>query len=168
MSKLYRNIIWTFLLVSCGQQPVETDGDTVKQNNQHTTFTTDTAKLSKLIDIRTFKPTHVKFRYIFIDNSGRNERVGIPGPSDSYLEAVLYFDTTTFRSLKTNYFNADYESPGYERKSFSFEWLDTIVRKELLLSDTSYHGHPDYFLGLGVKGKLWLLDNKILLLKTTD
>jgi hypothetical protein len=168
MKRLYRTLVLTLLLFSCGQQAKETDSDTVKEGNKTTTLSTDTVKLSKLIDISTFKPTHAKFKYTFIDNSGQNERLSVPGPSDSYLQAVLYFDTTTFRQLKTKYFNADYSSPNYDRNEFNFEWLDTDIKNELLQTDTSYHGHPDYFLGLGVKGKLWFLNNKVLLTKTTD
>jgi hypothetical protein len=168
MTKLFQTLILTLLFFSCGQQTKETDSDTIKEGNKSTTLSTDTAKLSKLIDITTFKPTQAKFKYTFIDNSGQNERLSVPGPSDSYLEAVLYFDTATFRQLKTKYFNVDYPSPEYDRNRFNFEWLDTDVRNELLQTDTTYHGHPDYFLGLGVKGKLWFLSNKVLLTKTTD
>jgi len=74
----------------------------------------------------------------------------------------------TFNKIRTKYFNADFPSPNYDIQHFNFEWLDTDTRKELLRGDTSYHGHPDYFLGLGIQGKLWLLDNKILLTKSTN
>ena len=164
-------LVWTFtflLFLSCGQDNKKADSDTVKDGNESTTLSTDTSKLSKLIDITTYRPRHAKFKYLFIDNSGQDKRLSVPGPSDSYLQAVLYFDTATFNQLKTKYFSADYLSPDYDRQEFNFEWLDQDVRKELLESDTSYHGHPDYFLGLGVKGKLWLLDNKLLLKKSTD
>ena len=140
----------------------------MKEGNKSTTLSTDTVKLSKLIDIATFKPTHTKFKYTFIDNSAQNERLSVPGPSDSYLQAVLYFDTTTFKQLKTKYFNVDYPSPNYNMNEFNFEWLDTDIRNELLQTDTNYHGHPDYFLGLGINGKLWFLSNKVLLTKTTN
>jgi hypothetical protein len=168
MTKLFLTFILTLSLLSCGQHNEKTDSDTVKDGNKSTTLSTDTAKLSRLVDIATFKPTHAKFKYIFIDNSGQNERLTVPGPSDSYLQAILYFDTVTFNQLKTKYFSADYSSPNYDRQDFNFDWLDPDIRKELLQQDTSYHGHPDYFLGLGVKGKLWLLDNKLLLKISTD
>lgn len=156
------------LLFSCRGPVKETEKDTVKEGNKLTTMSTDTSKLSKIIDLATYKPTHVKFRYIFIDNSGKNERLSVPGPSDNYLQAVLYFDTATYRQLRTKFFYIDYSSPNYARQDFNFEWLDTTIRNELLQSDTSYHGHPDFFLGSGVKGKLWFLDNRVLLTKTTD
>ena len=156
------------LLFSCGQHTKETDKDTVKEGNKSTTLSTDSARLSKIIDLTTYKPTHVKFKYIFIDNSGQNERLSIPGPSDSYLQAVLYFDTVTYRQLKTKYNHADFISPDYDRQDFNFEWLDTNARTELLQGDTNYHGHPDFFLGSGVNGKLWLMGNKVLLTKTPN
>ena len=87
-----------------------------------------TSKLSKIIDLVTYKPTQVKFKYVFIDNSGQNERLSVPGPSDSYLQAVLYFDTATYRQFKTKYFYADYVSPNYDRQNFNFDWLDTTTR----------------------------------------
>ena len=91
--------------------------------------------------------------------------MSVPGPSDSYLHAVLYFDSVTFNQLKAMYFNADYVSPDYNKQEFNFDWLDQEVKEELLNSDADYHGHPDYFLGSGVNGKLWLLKNKLLLKK---
>jgi hypothetical protein len=168
MAKLMLTFIGTLLLFACGQQTEKNNNETTKEGNKSTTISTDTAKLSKLIDITSIKPTHAKFKYIFIDNSGQNERLTIPGPSDSYLQAVLYFDTSTFNQIRTKYFKADYPSPNYNRQDFNFEWLDPNTREELLKSDTFYHGHPDYFLGLGVKGKMWFLNNKILLTKSTD
>jgi hypothetical protein len=168
MTKLILILTGTLLLFACKKRTNKNDSETIKEGNKSITISTDTSKLSKLIDIISYKPTHAKFKYIFIDNSGQNERLTVPGPSDSYLQAILYFDTITFTQIRTNYFNADYSSPNYNKQDFKFEWLDTNTIEELLKSDTSYHGHPDYFLGLGVKGKIWFLNNKILLTKSTD
>jgi len=168
MTKNVLTLLLPLLLFSCRQNTKETNKDTVKDGNKSTTLSSDTSKLSKIVDLTIFKPTHVKFKYVFIGNSGQNERLSVPGPSDSYLQALLYFDTATYRQLKTKYFYADYVSPNYNKQDFNFEWLDTNTRKELLQSDTSYHGHSDFFLGLGVKGKLWFLKDKVLLTKTTN
>ncbi len=143
------------------------DNETVKEGNKSITFSTDTAKLSKLIDLTVYKPTRVKFKFVFIDNSGQNERLSIPGPSDSYLEAAIYYDSISFKRLRAKYFNVDYPSPNFDRQEFNFEWLDKITREELSKTDTSYHGHPDFLFDLGVKGKLWFLHDKILLTKST-
>lgn len=34
-------------------------------------------------------------------------------------------------------------------------------------SDTSFHGHHDILPGTGVKGKIWFLNKKVLLKKST-
>lgn len=86
----------------------------------------------------------------------------------SCLQAVLYFDTATFAQLKAKYFSGDHPSPGYDKQEFNFDWFDPDVRKELVQGDTSSHGHPDYFLGLGVNGKLWLLNDKLLVVASAD
>ncbi|UAY53046.1 hypothetical protein [Ferruginibacter albus] len=168
MKAIFQLLICTILFFSCVQQAKKTDSDTIKEGNKTTTLSTDTGKLSKLIDITTFKPASVKFKYTVIDNSGQNERLTVPGPSDAYLQAVLYFDTATYKQLQAKYFSIDYLSPNFDKQEFNFELLDQDVRKELLHSDTNYHGHPDYFFGSGTKGKLWFLKNKVLLTNGTD
>ena len=154
-----------FLFLSCQQETKKHDPGTTTEGNKSTTISTDTSQLSKIVNIQRFRPTGVKFKYVLIDNSGKGERVTVPGPSDSYLEAVLYFDSTTFNELRTSYFSVDYPSPGYRKEQFNFDWLDTALKNELMQSDTAYHGHPDIFIG---KGKLWFLHNKVLLHQSTD
>lgn len=163
MKKQLGMLFTVLILLSCGQQDDAKEGDTVTKGNISTTLSTDTSKLSRLINIRDYKPTSAKFKYVFADNSGKNERLTVPGPSDSYLQAVLYFDEKTFQKLKKKYFAIDNTSPTYSQTEFSFDWLDVDLKEELLRSDTSYHGHRDNFLGLGQSGKLWFLNNKVLL-----
>jgi hypothetical protein len=168
MTRIFCIVVTTILWLSCGQKKSKKDNETTKTGNIYTTISTDTSKLSKIIDINIFKPTKAKFKYIFIDNSGQNERLPVPGPSDNYLEAVLYFDTVTFKTLKTKYFSENYHSPNLDKRNFNFEWLDKDIKIELMKSDANYQGHPDFFLGLGQLGKLWLLENKLLLTKSTN
>lgn len=136
-----------------------------KQNNKNdnvsTTISSDITKLSKILNFKVFAPYAVKFQYILIDNSTNNKRLSVPGPSDSYLNAVLYFDSLTFKNLKSKYYNVDYVSQGLNKENFNFDFLEENIKKELQNSDTSYHGHPDIFFSKG--GKLWLLNNKVLL-----
>jgi hypothetical protein len=153
-------------LASCVQPSAKKDGDTVVKGSQSVTISTDTAKLASLINIAIFKPANVKFKYLFFDNSGQNQRISVPGPSDSYLEAILYFDSATFTQLKGRYFMADYPLQQSGRQDFNFEWLDNDVKNELLNCDTNYHGHPDLFFG--GSNKLWLLNNKLLLRRSTN
>jgi hypothetical protein len=166
MIKLFWIFLGTMLLFSCGPRKDKTDPDTIKEGNKSITFSTDTAELSKLINITTFKPIRARFKYTFIDNSGEDQRLSAPGPSDYYLQAVLYFDSTTFSNLKMKYDSADYPSPNLNTQNFNFGWLDEDVRNELLKSNSTYHGHPDFFLNQSAR--LWLLDNKVLLTKSTN
>ena len=167
MIKLFLTPICTFLLFSCGQQPREVDKETVKEGNKSTKISKDTAKLSKLINISIYRPTLAQFKYVLIDNSGQNERLSVPGPSSSHLEAVLHFDTITFNKIKTKYLSVDNISSNFDKQEFNFEWLDSKTRVELLKTDISSHGHPDRFFDLGVNGKLWILNNEILITKST-
>ncbi|WP_313997520.1 hypothetical protein [Xanthocytophaga flava] len=167
MAKCMVAIFIGFMLLIAGCQQETKDTDASKTNVQ-TTLDTTKAKLAKLINLSVFKPTHVKYHYTFIDNSGQNERLSVPGPSDSYLQAVLYFDTVTFDSLQKRYHTIEYTSPGYTFQEFDFDWLDATAKEELHKSDTSYHGHRDYFFGLGPTGKLWFLNNKVLLMKSSN
>lgn len=168
MKKISYLFIIGALVCSCDQNNDRQESETIKKDNSSTTISTDIEKLAKLIDIKTYKPTKVKFKYTLIDNSVQNERITVPGPSDIDLQAILYFDSTTFKKLKTTFFNTDYQAPNYIKQSFDFDWLDKDIKVELFASDTIYHGHPDYFFGLGQSGKLWLLDSKLLLIKSTN
>jgi len=166
MRKLFLAITVTILFFSCVQGTGKTGTEVIKEGNKLTMVSTDTAKLSKLIDIATHKPMHVKFKYVFFDNSGKDKRVTIPGPSDYYLQAVLQFDSSTFKNLEDKYYNVDYLPPYYDRQTFKFDWLDNDTRQELLKTDTSYHGTPGFFFGKSTK--LWVLKNKILLVDGTN
>ena len=168
MTKSILAITATLLLLSCGQKPEKTHSNISAKDNISKTISTDTILLGRLINLENIKPTHAKFKYAFVDNSAKNKRLSVPGPSDSHLEAILYFDSTTFEKIKMTYKLADYTASNFDKQSFNFEWLDKNIKIELLNSDSSYHGHPDYFFGLGQSGKLWLLDGKLLLTKSTN
>jgi hypothetical protein len=157
-------VMVAILLFSC-QPETKQDGDTITKGNVATTLSTDSAKLAKLIDLTRWRPTQVRFKYTLIDNSGKHDRMSIPGPSDSHLEAVLYFDSITFNKLRKMYFLVDYKDPDYDKQQFNFTWLDPAIKTELLAGDASYHGHPDVFFGLGPTGKIWFLTNKCLVVK---
>lgn len=125
----------------------------------------DIDQLGKLIYLKKFRPTRVTFRYIFIDSTGQNDPDYLPGLSeDNSLQAVLYFDSVTFRKLQEQAMLMDYKMTHYKQETFRFEFLDEKVQDELRNSRDDYHGHPDLFFRTN-KGKLWLLDRKILLSK---
>jgi len=169
-------------ILSCGQKQDEkqtiSSADTTKvartlkdttyvNGNVTTTISTDIDKLAKLLDFKTYKPTKVKFKYVFIDNSGQNKRMSVPGPSDYSLQALMYFDSLTFEKFYDFDRHADYSSPNYTKEEFKFDWLDKEILTELEDSNPYYHGHPDFFFGT-TNGKSWYLDKKILIQKWTN
>jgi len=138
-------------------------------NEEPTSFSSaDTAKLSQIIDIRTFKPTRVNFKYTYISNAANSQRFSVPGPSYSRLEALLDFDADTFDKIVTGYRSAAYTAPSMDKKDFAFDWLDAAVRSELDKTDSTYKGSPDFLFGSDKNGGLWLLDKKILLVKYSN
>jgi hypothetical protein len=136
--------------------------DTQTVGNISTTLSSDTAKLGKLINLRLYKPTAAKFKYTFIDNSGQNERLSTPGPSDSYLEAILYFDAATFAQLLKDAEQRDSTISSLSKEEFNFDWLDQSIKDELTKSEAVYEKHSEVFAG---SSEVWFLDNKLLLRK---
>lgn len=134
-----------------------------KSKNITTEISTDINRLQKLIDLSNFKPEKVKFKYTFIDNSkGR-----VPGPSDSFLEAILYFDEETMNNIREIDKNTDFPNPNYRKEIFKFDWLDKEILDELEQSDSLKSSHPDFIFGTG-NGKCWYLENKILFVKSRN
>ena len=180
-SKISTVLVLTILtiLFSCGQRQekkqvtssinsIQPEKDTTFViGNRTTTISTDIEKLSKLLDFKTYKPTRAKYKYVFIDNSGQNKRLSVPGPSDYLLQAVLYFDSLTFEKFYDFDRHADYSSPNYNKEDFKFDWLDKQTLNELNNSNKNYHGHPDFFFGK-TNGKSWYLDKKILIQKWSN
>jgi hypothetical protein len=134
----------------------------VKVGNKTTTISTDVEELGRILNFKEYKPTKVKFKYTYIDNSGSDELLSVPGPSDYYLEAILYFDSLTFSRILAFDKHADFAAPNYNVQTFQFDWLDTNVLQELTHSTKSNTGHPDFFFRKG-NTKCWYLDRKILL-----
>lgn len=152
-----------FVCCQNNKKQTELPPDTTKQGNIYTTHSRDTAKLSKLIDLRVYKPTAVEFHYTYIDNSAENDRLSIPGPSDSYLQAILYFDSLTYSKLLKVCNNPAPGSATIGRSAkndFAFDWLSADVKEELLKSDSSYH---HYTCAPFNTATLWFLDKKVLL-----
>lgn len=136
---------------------------TVVKSNTNTEVSTDINSLQKLINLSKFRPEKVKFKYIFINNSeGR-----IPGPSDSFLEAVICFDEQTMKKIWDLDKNADFAHPDYQKQDFEFDWLDEKIINELKQSDSLKAAHPDFIFDT-YNGKCWYLKNKILFIKTVN
>src|SRR3569623_428551 len=97
----------------------------------------DTAKLAQIIDIRTFKPTKVNFKYTYISNNSNSQRFSVPGPSFSRLEAVLDFDADTFDKIVNGYKSVAYTSPNINKKDIALDWLSEEVKNEQDNTDTN-------------------------------
>jgi hypothetical protein len=134
----------------------------VKEGNKTTTISTNVEELGRILDFKAYKPVKVKFKYVYYDNSGGNDRLTVPGPSDHVLQAVLYFDSLTFSKILAFDKHADFPAPNYHMHTFQFDWLDTNVLQELTHSTKNNTGHPDFFFRKG-KMKCWYLDRKIIL-----
>jgi len=168
MSEMKRKIICLsiiLILFSCNKKDNENvDEIAIAKNNNYTTeISTDVNQLQKLINVSEFKPEKVRFKHILIDNSkGR-----ISGPSDSYLEAILYFDAETMEKIWDIDKRTDFPNPNYQKQNFHFDWLDNGTLSELEKSDSLRNAHPDLIFGTD-NGKCWYLKNKILFTKETN
>jgi hypothetical protein len=141
----------------------------LKTDNITEITSTDIEKLSEILDFGTHKPIKVEFKYVFIDNSGQNDRLSVPGPSDYYLEAILYFNDQTFRAMNAFELNLEWKQQHHNKQEFNFDWLPKHIIEELGNHNIeNYKGHPDFFFGTGVNGKAWYLENKILLQEYTN
>jgi hypothetical protein len=162
------------ILQSCNPKTDKVSEEIVKNDSTETsknvakTILTDIDKLGKLLDFSTYKPTAVEFKYTSMDNSGHNDRISVPGPSDYFLEALLYFDSTTMEKFFEFDRYAEYDAPNFKKEEFNFDWLSDEVQKELMNSNPKYHGHPDFFFGTQANGKSWYLGNKILIKKHSN
>lgn len=123
---------------------------------------TEINKLEKLINLEKFRPEKVTYSHVYIETingNGSEEE-----PKDDYLQAVLYFDSATFKKMLELTKSADYSQPYYPKSQFSFPWLSRELSSELENSDSAYHGHPDLFFDTE-DGRLWFLDQKVLFYK---
>ncbi|MBB4804844.1 hypothetical protein HNP38_000116 [Chryseobacterium defluvii] len=163
-------IFFSIILACCSGKKTDENVNTknnskaeIKQKSNVTTeISTDINQLEKLINLSEVRPEKVKFKYTFIDNSkGR-----VPGPSDSFLEAVLYFDDATMEKIKSFDKNADFPNTGFQKKDFKFNWLDKEILTELENSGPEKTARPDFVFGTE-NGMCWYLKNKILFIKRT-
>lgn len=154
-------IVIVLFLFSCKKE--NKNMGTVVKSNTNTEVSTDINSLQKLINLSKFRPEKVKFKYVFIDNSGER----ISGPSDSFLEAVIYFDEQTMKKIWDLDKNADFAHPDYQKQDFEFDWLDEKIINELKQSDGMKAAHPDFIFDTE-NGKCWYLKNKILFIKTVN
>lgn len=139
------------------------------ESNSKTSVITskDTAKLGKLIKLNKFRPIKVIFRYSSTNNSAQNDFLSVPGPSDSSLDAILYFDSLTFKTIKEKYTQSVSNDQRYTKEQFNFYWMNKAVKQELLQDSSTKFGRPDLLFSSGPNARIWLLKNKVLLTRST-
>lgn len=138
------------------------------ETNKITLPDTSVENLSRIIDLSRYNPDSVKYIYTFHDNSGNNNRASVPGPSDSYLEAVLYFKKTDFEKLQKQYSSSQASSLTYKKESFIFDWLNKPIKDEIANADSTVTGYTDTLFGNMIDGKILLINNKALLINLNN
>lgn len=144
----------TLLIASCNE----------KDNKTETVTSKDIAKLKKHLNLKPAQPDSVQYKLTINNNSFGT----VPGPSDYYLEAVLYYNDSIFKRIKEEYHNVDYNAPGFKKETFDFKWLPESIKNELNTSPENYSGHPDLFYNRNRNTQLWLLKDKVLILSYTN
>lgn len=147
------------LLLSCNKHAENTSSET--ENTAQNKISTDIKELEKIIDLKQYKPEKVRFLYLFKDNSkGR-----APGPSDSVLQAEIYYNAETMKKIRDLDKNANFQTPFIDKKNFMFDWLSKETKTELSNSSVS-DLHPDFLFGTE-NGACWYLKDKVILIKYT-
>jgi hypothetical protein len=163
LAKVFLALTFPLIIFSCGTSR-NNDKEITTTGNVSTLISTDTSRLAKIIDFSHFKPTHAKFKYVYHDNSGQNDGTRLPGPSDSYLQAVLYFDEETFNSLLQENLKLSQIMTG-RKTEYQFDWLDNDIKMELSKVDSSRNDQPSSFVSKigNMSGGCFILDKKVLL-----
>jgi len=107
---------------------------------------TDIQDLERLLSFDRFKPTKVKYLLIVAHDSILNDHEIVAIPKAGLLQALLYFDSSTFHGLKQRYEKMDYHHTQLRKEKFNFFWLDEDVKSELQNSDDET-SETDFFFG---------------------
>ena len=122
------------------------------------------AELEKLLNLESFRPSKVEYRLAVLQDSVVNELDTVTIPRAAHLEALLYFDSTTFDQLIEKYRNLDYNQLQFQKEEFKFPWLNERIKNELQNSKADEWSETDFFFGTGEKGRIWFLEDKLLLI----
>jgi len=118
--------------------------------------------LKQIIDIKTYKPKKISFKYNTIDYSVERGTISI-GNNKFYLEALLYFNTETFDKIKNILKNKDTYQFNTPKDEFNFDWLPKEIKNELL--NTNHYKIYNYKLfQKKANQKFLLLNHKVLLI----
>ena len=150
-------IIALYFFYSCSRNP--------KKKIDTNQVYKDKVMLGKILDLKTFKPETVLFKYRPILNSIEGEQPWfLPAPKDYVLEAVLFFNPETIQKLK-----AEMQSKAKHTKNeksskeiFIFSWLPDTLKKEILKSETLTEYPADVFFNTGTSEMIILKDKVVL------
>lgn len=143
-------ILNSFLLLS-----LLSSCDSSKKSNKVEFISEDVSKLQNILDVSQFKPESVKFLYIYYDNSEGT----ISGPSDSFLEAELFYDKSKIDSLKNNTTNLKIDA-STNIDSFINQWFNSKTANEVGSTQEDLKIYEDFLYN--TNGTILLLGNKIL------
>lgn len=120
----------------------------------------DTVQLAKYINLSIYKPRQVYFQYRIVNSSSKRDIVS--GPSDSILEAVIYFDSLELQEIK----NKSIESEGIiQKNTYQFDWLSEELNLEISKNDMKEY-QPDIFAKSPLlNGGYIIILNKCIILK---
>ena len=119
----------------------------VQEGNKTTVHSFEIDSLSELINLANFNPVKVEFHYVTIDNSGKNDRIPLPGPSDYLLQAVLHFDRLGMKEVIRAHNSNSIRKPVYHRNDLLFEWLNKDDKSDLNSIADSVFGSPAWMFG---------------------
>ncbi|SMC43942.1 hypothetical protein [Moheibacter sediminis] len=145
-----------FFVLSCQNRNPNTDSETVQIKNKSITTSENLTKFKSLLDVNNLEPNKVKFQYVFIDNS----QGLLPGPSDSYISAILYYDSLTIDSLNKKVEKKEYDKQITDSQRFFIKWFDEKTLNQTKFHQDSLKVYYDFLFN--TKGKLILFENMIL------
>lgn len=157
--KYLSSLLFIFLVVSCGSgeprstETVSPDSLTTTSIDLSAQLSNDTSKLSRVLDLHTFRPDSVIFHLNSDDTTTQ----------DFSLEAVLFYEEHVYGAILEKYMDEDFPKSDLKKEDFDFTWLSESLKHELSLSKVEYKGNPDIFLGTDGQAELWFSDRKIFL-----
>jgi hypothetical protein len=150
---LYVGIV-LFIFYSCRSSKNKPD-----QSSSSMNIIQDSSKLANYINLSIYKPMQVYFQYKIINASSNRDLIS--GPSDSILEAVIYFDSITMQEIK----NKSIESKeNIQKNSYQFNWLSEELNLEINKSDIKEY-QPNIFVKSPLLNGGYIILNKCIILK---
>ena len=138
-------------------------GGYTQVDDKITITSTSIDTLGMILDFSKFRPTAVQFKYVFHARLAMDEVFTLPVRRDFYLEALMYFDSASWRGMNAFELHLEWKMQFNFMEEFEFSWLPENAHNQLLNAYPPYRGHPDFFFGTVGGAKLWYLRRKLLL-----